>query len=57
MNVIKFDAPISAREAESEIVDAVKDALYKYAGVITVAQALGCLEIVKQEICQQETQE
>ena len=50
MEVIKFQGRLNARDAEAQIVDAIKAELYKYAGLITVAQAIGCLEIVKQEI-------
>jgi len=50
MNLIKFDAPVNARAAEAEIVNAIKEAIYKFSDVVTVAQAIGCLEIVKAEI-------
>ena len=56
MNVIKFDAPVNARAAEVEIVDALKAVLYKYAGVVTVAQALGCIEIAKAELYWEQTE-
>ena len=50
MNVIKFQAPVNARAAEADIVEAIKVACYAYAGVVSVAQVLGCLEIAKAEI-------
>lgn len=50
MIVLKFEPPINAQEAEADIVAAIKAALYKYSNVITVAQAVGCLEIAKSEI-------
>lgn len=50
MNVIKFDAPVNARAAEAAIVEALKAVLYQYAGVVSVAQAIGCIEIAKSEL-------
>lgn len=50
LRVVDFGNVPSAKAAEALIVNAIKEAVYTYSEVITVAQALGCLEIAKQEI-------
>ena len=50
MNIVKFSPPANARQAEALVVERIKAAVYEYSGVISVAQAIGCLEIAKREI-------
>ena len=51
MKLLSFpDSPPSARLAEADLVNAIKEEVYKYSNTMTVAQALGCLDIAKEEI-------
>jgi hypothetical protein len=48
-NVVKFE-PRNNFQAEAELLDEVKSVVYRYSGVLSVAQVLGVLQIAKEEI-------
>jgi hypothetical protein len=48
-NVIQFVKPTNYH-AEAELLQAIKTTVYCYAGTLSVAQVLGVLQIVKEEI-------
>lgn len=52
MKLLKFpDAPhMNAKLAEATLVNLIKEAVYQFSDVITVAQAFGCLDLAKIEI-------
>ena len=48
-NVIKFE-PRNNFQAEAELLAEIKAAVYRYSGVLSVAQVLGVLLIAREEI-------
>ena len=50
MNLIKFNPPPDRVAAELDLVNKVKESVYEYAHILTVAQVIGCLEIATKEI-------
>jgi len=50
MNIVKLEPKLSMVSAEVELLDKLHQAISEYAGVITVAQAIGILEVCKREV-------
>jgi hypothetical protein len=50
MKLINLPTPKDRVSAEGELVEALKDAIYKYAGLLTVAQVIGCVQIALDEV-------
>lgn len=50
-NVIKMPPRFTV---EIELADALKETLYKFAQRLSVVQVIGCLELVKQELYQEQ---
>lgn len=50
MKLLKFEKQIDRVSAESELLEKLHQAIGEYAGIITVVQAIGILEVCKKEI-------
>lgn len=52
MELLKFPAApaMNAKLAEATLINMIKEAVYQFSDVITVAQAFGCLDLAKAEI-------
>jgi len=50
MNVINFEAPKDRVLAEAELLERIHQQIADYAGVLTVVQVIGILEVCKGEV-------
>ncbi len=50
MELINLPKPKDRVSAETELVAELKEAIYKRAGVLTVAQVIGCVHIALDEV-------
>ncbi|MDB5814454.1 MAG: hypothetical protein JWN23_1571 [Rhodocyclales bacterium] len=54
MELLNFEKPIDRVAAESELLEKLHQAIAGYAGVMTVVQVIGVLEVCKWEVREQQ---